>query len=162
MQQISDRSDAASTERLVGFLHDADSDVRSRAMQLLSRDGSQRAQDAILAAAHEGSSSDRAAAVGAFDQLDDPRASQQLPQLISDSDPSVAMAAIESADNAGPEVDPALVRIVEDGNASQDLRRSAAMMLLRRGTELDATAQGVVEGFEASVHAECDDCEEAE
>ena len=159
MQMLGNRSDDASTERLVGFLQDSDPAVRIRAMQMLGQDSSQRAQDAVLDAARTGSSEQRAAAVAAFDSLDDPRASQQLPQLMTDSDPAVAQAAIDASYSAGPSVDAELVRITEDANANSTLRIHAAQMLQRRSTELDPTASAAVADVMKTAPPDQGDCE---
>jgi HEAT repeat protein len=147
MQTLVANPDEASTDKLLGFLRDPDETVRTNAMQLLGQVGSQRAQDAVLAAAHDGSTDARVAAIATFGNLDDPRATQQLPQLIDDGDPKVVAAAISVAYNAGPEVDPKLLRIVEDVNVPSDVRTQAANMLRERGTELDDNAKTAVDGL---------------
>ena len=159
VQMLNGRSDDTSTDRLVGFLHDSDQAVRIRAMQLLGQDSSQRAQDAVLDAARAGSSEQRAAAVAAFDSLDDPRASQELPQLMTDSDPAVAQAAIDASYTAGPSVDAELVRITEDSSANDTLRLHAAQMLQRRSTQLDPAAQAAVADLMKNAPPDRGDCE---
>ena len=90
----------ASTDQLVRFLHDSDTSVRTGALTLLGQVGSERAQDAVIAAARGSTSDERVAAVSAFANLEDPRASQQLPQLMDDPDPKVAGAAVSAAQHA--------------------------------------------------------------
>ena len=77
-------------------------------------------------------------------ELDDPRAGQQLANLMRDPDPSVAMTAISSSYNAGPEVDSTLTSIVNDTSAAEGTRMQAAMQLRNRGTELDPGTNAAV------------------
>src|SRR5262249_19043750 len=75
---------------------------------------------------------------------DDPRTTSQLAQLMRDPDVSVAQSAISSSYNAGPEVDRALIGIVNDPNANAELRAAAAGQLRNRSADLDTATDRVV------------------
>src|SRR5439155_22558047 len=117
---------------------------RPSALWSLGQVGSQRAQQAILDAARTGKTEERIAAISGLVQMDDARASQQLAQLMRDSDLQVAQSAIGSSYNGGPEVDTTLSQIVNDPSTDANLRAMAANQLRARGSELDATTEAAV------------------
>jgi HEAT repeat protein len=114
------------------------------ALSSLGQIGSDRAQQAILDATRNGKPEDRIAAISGLAGMDDARASQQLANLMRDSDPTVAQAAIANAYNGGPEVDQTLTQIVTDPNAAANLKAAAASQLRQRGTDLDDATEAIV------------------
>jgi hypothetical protein len=52
--------------------------------------------------------------------------------------------AISASYNAGPEVDQALIQIVNDPGAKEDLKMAAASQLRGRGADLDASTEQIV------------------
>jgi HEAT repeat protein len=114
------------------------------ALSTLGQIGSERAQQAILNATRSGSREERIAAISGLAQIDDAQATRQLASLMRDPDLDVARAAIASSYNGGPEVDQALLQIVNDPSASEELKASAAGQLRVRGTDLDDRTEQVV------------------
>jgi HEAT repeat protein len=136
--------DEQSTDTLLRLTHDSDASVRASALQTLGQIGSEKAQNAIIEATRHGSAEERIAAISGLSSMDDARASSQLAQLMRDQDPQIAQTAISSSYNAGPEVDQALMQIVNDPGAKADMKQLAANQLRGRGTDLDdATEQAV-------------------
>src|SRR5262249_51708038 len=121
-----------------------DPQVRTTVMTTLGQIGSERAQNALLEAARSGKPEDRVAAITGLAQLEDARASQQLPTLLHDPDSSGRQAAISSADNGGREVDQSLEQIMLNPNADQSTKALAANQLRARGTDLDAALEQAV------------------
>jgi HEAT repeat protein len=134
---LAQNPDDRATDTLLGMTRDGDARVRATALQTLGQVGSERAQLAILDATRSGSVDDRVAAIGGLSGSDDVRAAQQLASLMRDPEPRIALQAIQSSYNAGPEVDRVLVQIVNDPQAKVELRHSAAHQLRNRGSELD-------------------------
>ena len=124
---LSTNPDDQSTETLLRLTRDSDSQVRAAALQTLGQIGSEKAQTAIIDATRNGKTEERIAAISGLASMDDARASQQLANLMRDSDPQVAQTAILSAHNGGPEVDQALTQIVNDTNARPEMRQAAAI-----------------------------------
>jgi HEAT repeat protein len=137
-------SDDRATEALMRMTRDPDAQVRATALSTLGQFGSERAQQAVLEAARSARPEDRVAAINGLTSLDDPRASAQLVQMMRDPDPSVAQTAIGSSYNGGPEVDHALVAIVNDPSSNGDIRQFAARALRNRGTEVDPATDRVL------------------
>ncbi len=137
----------AAAEKLVPLTRDGDPSVRASAMHTLGQIGSEKAQAALIEAARHGATEDRVAAISGLSSVDDPRASRELAQLFRDRDPQVAQMAIQAATRGGPEVDQALIRLVNDPGASADLRAAAAGQLRDRGAHLDDATEQTVTGL---------------
>jgi HEAT repeat protein len=136
--------DEGTTDKLLQLTRDEDGDVRTSALQTLGQLSSEKAQAALIEATRGGKSEERVAAISGLAQSDDPRVTQQLSLLMRDSDPQVAEMAVRAASNGGVEVDRALVQIVNDPGAKEDLRMMAANQLRSRGADLDATTEKTV------------------
>jgi len=144
IRSIAQNPDDHTTDLLVRLTRDDNANVRAAALASLGQVGSEVAQRAILDAAHSSKSEDKIAALRGLMSMDDARASQEIAQLVRDSDPAVAQVAINSSYNGGTEVDQALVAVVNDARASEALRIAAANQLRGRGATLDdATEQAV-------------------
>ncbi|HMG52082.1 MAG TPA: HEAT repeat domain-containing protein, partial [Kofleriaceae bacterium] len=138
--------DDKSTDTLVRMTKDGDAQVRAMALSTLGQLGSERAQQAIFDATRSGRPEDRAAAISGLQMIDDPRAAAQLAQMMRDPDPSVAESAIGSSYNGGPEVDRALIGLVNDAGSNPEIRQFAARALRNRGADLDpATEQALIQ-----------------
>ena len=138
--------DDQETDTLLRLTRDADASVRTAALQTLGQVGSEKAQQAIIDATRSGKTEERVAAISGLSNMDDPRASQQLANLMRDADPVVAQQAVHASYNGGPEVDQALIALVNDPGTKPELRATAAGQLRGRGAELDpATDKKVTE-----------------
>jgi HEAT repeat protein len=136
----------ASAEALVRMAGDGDAKVRSSAMSALGQIGTERATQTLIEGTRRGSSEDRIAALTGLAMVRDPKSSKVIADLIYDPDEMVAQTAIGASYNAGPDVDAALVRMLNNASASQSLRLAAANQLRSRSTDLDeATEKRVTE-----------------
>ncbi|TMQ15710.1 MAG: hypothetical protein E6J90_25125 [Deltaproteobacteria bacterium] len=137
--------DDHATDTLVRMTKDQDPQVRAAALSNLGTLGSERAQQAIFEATRSPRSEDRVAAISGLSSItDDPRASAQLATLIRDPDLEVAETAISVSYSGGPEVDQALVAMINDPAANATLRAAAARRMYYRASELDpATRQSI-------------------
>ena len=144
ISSLAQNPDDKSMDQLIRLSKDADPQTVQAALGALGQIGSERAQQTLLDASRSGKPEERAAAITGLAGLDDPRASQQLASLMRDPDPTVAMTAISSSYNGGPEVDSTLTSIVNDPNTTESTRMQAAMQLRNRGTELDAGTEAAV------------------
>jgi len=146
ISSLGQNPDDQSTDTLLRLTRDGDASVRTAAIQTLGQIGSEKAQTAIIDATRSGKTEERVAAISSLSNMDDPRASQQLANLMRDPDVAVAQQAIHASYNGGPEVDQALIQIVNDAGAKPELRSTAAGQLRGRGADLDdATDKKVTE-----------------
>ncbi|HWU90058.1 MAG TPA: HEAT repeat domain-containing protein, partial [Kofleriaceae bacterium] len=141
---LSNNPDEHSTDTLLRLTRDGDAGVRTAALQTLGQIGSDKAQAALLEAARGGKTEERVAAISGLSNLDDPQVGRELATLMRDPDPQVAQVAVHASFNGGPEVDQALVRIVNDPSAKDELKMAAASQLRGRGTDLDDTTEKTV------------------
>jgi HEAT repeat protein len=136
----------ATAEALLRMVRDDDARVRSSAMNALAQVGTERATQQLVESARRGSSEDRISAINSLSMVRDSASSKAIAELIFDADESVAQSAISSSYGGGADVDAALIRMLNNGSASQSLRLAAANQLRSRSTDLDeATEKRVTE-----------------
>src|SRR5690606_37585727 len=121
-----------------------DASVRAQALSALGQIGSERAEQAVVAATRSGKTEDRVAAVHSLASMDDVRATRELARLIRDPDPEVAHAAISASYRSGPEVEAVLVQLRADPSAPHDTKLYAATSLRPRGGDLDERTEKIV------------------
>lgn len=142
---IAEATGTPSIDTLLRFVHDDDSSVRTTALSHLGQLGTERAQTALLSAARQGAVDDRIAAIRSLMNVDDSRVDSELANFMRDPDPNVAVAAISAASRGGSEVDPQLIRLINDQNAEEEVRRAAAVQLRDRGATVDSSTEAAID-----------------
>lgn len=131
-------------EHLVQLARSDDGPTVTVALQTLAQVGSERAEAAILEAGKSPKADTRIAAIGAIPLVDDARTNALLAELVRDSDPHVAGAAIRSVRSGGPEIVGALGDVVDDKRADAALRTAAARQLRQLRAKLGPTTDANV------------------
>ncbi|MCP4447257.1 MAG: HEAT repeat domain-containing protein [Myxococcales bacterium] len=115
------------------LLADGDLSVKRAAVYALGNLGSEDAGQRLLTLAQEGETSMRQAAISALGNSGDPRASGVIAEALLSGESSLAQTAIYSAHYGGPEVDEALLTLIDNGDSELFLRQQAANVLIDRG-----------------------------
>ncbi len=112
---------------------DKDPTVQSAAVYALANQGGTKAADRLLELASTGDAQVRATAISALGNSGDARAGKVIADAIGSGDTSLAQSAIYSARSGGPEVDEALLALIDNSEGELFLRQQAANVLLDRG-----------------------------
>ncbi len=112
---------------------DKDPSVQSAAVYALANQGGTKAADRLLELASTGDAQVRATAISALGNSGDARAGKVIADAIGSGNTSLAQSAIYSARSGGPEVDEALLALIDNSEGELFLRQQAANVLLDRG-----------------------------
>jgi HEAT repeat protein len=133
---------------------DSDETVRSAAIYGLGNLRTPEARDTLLELTRGGGATTmRRDAISMLRRFDDPAAKKRLVELFRDSDPTIAMTAIQSTHGEADAMD-ALRSVARDPRSVNDVRTTAASMLRAYG-ELDEDTDAQVNRlYEETYHYE--------
>lgn len=129
--------DENSMKLLNSLSRDDDDSVKSSAIYAMSSIGSSESIDRLVEMASGGDKQTRQIALSVIGNTGDPRATGLIVDAIKSDDNQVVQNALYSSQNAGPEVDSALLALAENDDAEMHLRQQALTSLVQRGADVD-------------------------
>ena len=136
-------------ETVIGALRDESPAVREAAMRALGDLGTDRAKASLMDLARNGGAEDKAIVISSMQSIDDPTIGQALVGMMRDSNPSVAISAIDAVISRGTNIDSELTSIASNPSTPIEVRIRAARPLADAGLldprlreELDTASGG--------------------